>query len=1666
MKWSNVALVLAVQLGMVAQLSAITVSITTPSPVTTGKTGLTASVPAQTGWTYAWTISNGAITAGAKTHAITYTAGSIGTTSLACTLTSPKNVPANLSKDVSVIAAPVATITADALAVAGATGLAASVPDQAGCTYVWTLAGATVTTGAGTHAITYRAGAAGTATLKCVVKNTAGTSATGTQVVKVVATKATILAATPVTTGATGLVAQVPNTAGATYAWTVTNGTLTSASNISSITYTAGLVGTATLGCKVTASGVDTNGSKTITIIAAPDATITASTPVTAGKAGLTASVAAQQGCTFKWTLAGSTITAGAASRAITYTAGAAGPATLTCTVKNAAGASDSKSKPISIIAAPIATITAAGPVTAGTDNHSASVPSQANCTYNWVLTNATISSGSGTSAINYTAGVKGTATLKCTVTNAAATAITGTRTINVLAAPVATITTTSPVTTGTTGLTASVPAQAGCTYAWTLTGSGTITSVTNKNVLTYTAGAMGTVSLACKVTNVSGAALTGHKDISVIAAPNATIIADTMVIVGEENEASVPDQPGCRFLWTITNGIIVSGNGTHTITYKALVAGLLSLKVTVKNAAGTAVSMVTTVTAMTKSVVAITTPAVVTTGVTYPASTGTFTGATYHWTISNGTLLTGQGTKSITYKAGSVGSTDVICTVTLNGVGSDGTKNVTIVAAPIVPVITAPTTVTPGLQNCIATVPAQTGCNFAWTITNGTITAGAASTTLTFTAGTSGTTGLSCVATNGAGTSSAAGTASCTITGGNNYNYLAAYNSGPQGGQLGLVNHWIREAWEGDTPITTNMSAPAPGRSGAQAEEVTFGASNGWNAIGFAHRIDWNNVFPLFLNQFRTVEFDIYFVSGSTGNDNLVFILEDGGHADEPAITSLIPGWSSMTNAQKFGTWHHVVVDLTKIHAKTDQYPDFDRVLLFNNADGSTSRPHFYLADVKLGWVQDATLPVITFGSATLNSTYDQLALAYTTDEPTIHKVDYGTTASYGTTITGGTSDGDYALAHAITLPNLTPGTTVYYRITATDHQFLNTATPNASTNTGQYVIPALPTNPPVISGLKTNHVDSCSAVLAWNTDRPCTATLSYQKSGGPLMTRTLSTLSSSSTFTLDLLESSTTYTVTVVATDAFNNHSSPASIQVTTDSSSSANVTITINPASTHTISPWIYGMNINGFDPAILPRLTMNRAGGNRWTAYNWENNASNAGSDWLYESDDYLGGGNTPAEAVRSFVADNQTNNRASLVTFQLQGYVAADKNGPVATPFPNLSRFRALVFKKSTVSSSPFTATPSTSDANVYMDEFLWALKNKMGSDIYDSTSAHPTFVSLDNEPELWGGTHAEIQNGLIAPETFIQKSVNLTKALKDQASNVITFGPVHYGFNGIVNWQNSSGFTSDYWFTDKYLDEMKAASNTYGKRLLDVYDIHWYSEATSSDGTRVGSLTSANLTDDQVQAIVQSPRSFWDPTYTERSWIADYLGEPVRILPRLQEKIDAHWQGTKLAVTEYDNGGDNHIAGAIAQADTLGIYGAQNVFAATLWPMGDCPYILAGFRAFRGFDGAVADFGDVSVNAVSSDVSKIAAYISEDSGTPGRVVMVLINRATAAQEVALNGHPLVGTAYVYRITADSAKSQADASQVIKPMLVGQAPVNGSSWTILLPPLSVTTVEVK
>lgn len=602
----------------------------------------------------------------------------------------------------------------------------------------------------------------------------------------------------------------------------------------------------------------------------------------------------------------------------------------------------------------------------------------------------------------------------------------------------------------------------------------------------------------------------------------------------------------------------------------------------------------------------------------------------------------------------------------------------------------------------------------------------------------------------------------------------------------------------------------------------------------------------------------------------------------------------------------------------------------------------------------------------------------------------------------------------------------------------------------------------PPLIRPGATT-VDFDTLALPFTTDEAATYQIEYGHGG---YNRTLSgpaLIATNHIASLTGLTRGATLQFRITATDSSGNQGILTGSVPVIDPPppTTANVVITINPAATRPISPWIYGTNFYQTTATYLHNLTLNRQGGNRWTAYNWENNASNAGNDWFYHNDGYLSDSPVPGEAVRPQLAADRARGNASLFTVPMLGHVSADKNGDDVTLVTPLStrlatRFKQLVYRKPIATAGAFTLTPPADDDFVYADEFVWAMNQLVPGGIYTDPTT-PTFISLDNEPDLWSHTHAEIDTALPSPETFIANTISLAKAIKDVAPTVKIFGPAHFGFSGMVTWQQHPSFSGNYWFLDKYLHDLKTVSDLENRRLLDVFDIHWYPES-SINGERVTNLNSATLSEEQAQTIMQSPRSLWDPTYTENSWIGQWYGGPILLLPRLRARIDAAWPDTALAITEWNNGGANHIAGAIAIADNLGIFGQHGIFAANYWALQaptSATFNLAGFRMFRDYDGARGTFGDVSLASSSSDTAKVSAYISRDSADPTRVVIVAINRSNTSQAVAFNGLGLAGRARLFRL--------ARASNL--PVAVGESAIDLTRWLVSLPGYTVTTIEL-
>jgi len=439
---------------------------------------------------------------------------------------------------------------------------------------------------------------------------------------------------------------------------------------------------------------------------------------------------------------------------------------------------------------------------------------------------------------------------------------------------------------------------------------------------------------------------------------------------------------------------------------------------------------------------------------------------------------------------------------------------------------------------------------------------------------------------------------------------------------------------------------------------------------------------------------------------------------------------------------------------------------------------------------------------------------------------------------------------------------------------------------------------------------------------------------------------------------------------------------------------------------ISPYLYGSNQDYAGNA----WTVRRFGGNRTTGYNWETNFSNAGADYLHQSDLYLitnaglpaADAAMPGRVVTYFHTQSLNMGAQSIITLQMAGYAAADANGPVSVaetaPSP---RWVTVASRKN----ATFATTPDLSDGVVYMDELVNLLVQRFG----DAASANGVrWYSLDNEPELWPYTHPRIHPDPLRAAELMSRSIALATAVKDVDPTSEILGPSHYGIAAYVSLQDAPDWNAlktggGYdWFIDYYLDQMRLAGTGVGKRLLDVLDVHWYPEARGDH--RITDADATTETD--AQARLQAPRTLWDSTYREDSWVAQYLSAFLPILPRLRRSIDRYYPGTRLAVSEYSYGGGGSVSGGLAQADVLGAFGRYGVYIATLWGIGPADsYSAAAFRLYRNYDGRLGVFGNTGVRAATSDIANTSVYAAITDQDASALHVILLNKNHGALEV-------------------------------------------------------------
>jgi hypothetical protein len=431
---------------------------------------------------------------------------------------------------------------------------------------------------------------------------------------------------------------------------------------------------------------------------------------------------------------------------------------------------------------------------------------------------------------------------------------------------------------------------------------------------------------------------------------------------------------------------------------------------------------------------------------------------------------------------------------------------------------------------------------------------------------------------------------------------------------------------------------------------------------------------------------------------------------------------------------------------------------------------------------------------------------------------------------------------------------------------------------------------------------------------------------------------------------------------------------------------------------ISPLIYG--VAAADPQAAEALgaTLDRAGGNPSSRFNWViGHAWNTGRDWQFRNVNYSG---SPDATADDGVAAALSQGVTPLQTVPTIGWVARDddnhtqsqhvpaEGGPPVRPGSDAiagydpAGNRAITSVPSYARKpGPLSVAPNPASPAVYQDEFVHHMVERFGA-----TTNGVLYFAMDNEPDLWSSSHTDIHPVRMGYDAMLANFLDYASAVKDQAPAAKVLGPEVSGWTGCLFSaldRGSDNFAShadrkahgDEAFLPWWLRQVARSDAASGRRTLDFLDVHYYPQAQG---------VVSDAVDPATQALrIRSVRSLYDAGYQDESWIATN----VMLIPRLKRWIADNYPGTRLAITEYKWGGEKDASGAVAQAEVLGVFGREGVDLAAYWayPQPDSP-VGAAFRLYRDYDGRGSTFGDRSL-PIKSGAAHVAAFAARHSNS-------------------------------------------------------------------------------
>lgn len=517
-----------------------------------------------------------------------------------------------------------------------------------------------------------------------------------------------------------------------------------------------------------------------------------------------------------------------------------------------------------------------------------------------------------------------------------------------------------------------------------------------------------------------------------------------------------------------------------------------------------------------------------------------------------------------------------------------------------------------------------------------------------------------------------------------------------------------------------------------------------------------------------------------------------------------------------------------------------------------------------------------------------------------------------------------------------------------------------------------------------------------------------------------------------------------------------------------SQTSVRIDIDATKQKPVSPFIYGKNnvlpstflASGNTEIIRAKEAgvkfVRQGGGNNSTKYNWKLKLSSH-PDWynnVYAND-------WDAAAKNLFT---QLPGVQGMWSFQLLGKVAANTRNNFNDWAYNGSQWWEGTGQNlaggGQINTSGTNNGKALVDGNPDLYLMNWPADSTVG--ILDKwfgptglgyDKSRIRYWNMDNEPEIWSGTHDDVMKTQCTAEEFMQLYFKVAKAARAKYPDIKLVGPVPANEWQWYRWGN--GITSggrNYPWLEYFIKRIAEEEKASGIKLLDVLDIHFY------PGEK------------EAAQCVQLHRVFFDRTYVypgangvktvTGGWDSNITKEYIfgRCSDWLTKYMGAN-HGITFGITEMDIQSSSSNVVSVWYASTLGEFMKNGVEIFTPWSWK--PGMWETLHLFSRYN------HQSYVQALSQNETLVSAYPTINAGKDSMTV-VLVNRSlTETVQVNLQIAGFAANKWeraMYSLSRLPA-TETFVSHAKNALVKSELPV-GDEMIVDLAPLSVNSITLK